>query len=92
MESAPRRLDGAEVKAVMAGVEGVEGVHLWTITGGFESLSAHLEVGDRDRDDVLAEVSDLLRDRFDIEHTTLQLEPADRCAGGGCGGEASRPG
>jgi len=95
MESTPKHLDGAEVKAAMAGVEGVEGVHdlhLWTITSGFESLSAHLEVGDHDRDQVLTEVSDLLRDRFDIEHTTLQLEPADRCTGGGCEGEASKPG
>ena len=87
MEAAPSHIDGRRVQAALAGVEGVEQVHdlhIWTITRGFDSLSAHVRVSGRDRDELLAELRQLIRERFHIEHTTLQLEASDLCENGPC--------
>jgi cobalt-zinc-cadmium efflux system protein len=45
------------------------------VTAGFEALAAHVVVaqgGDRDR--ARREIEFVLRDRFAIDHTTLQME------------------
>jgi cobalt-zinc-cadmium efflux system protein len=91
MEGAPRHIDSAEVRAAIVEVPGVVDVHdlhVWTITSGFESLSVHARVGDRDRDAILADIRGLLRDRFHLEHSTVQLEdatrPASACGDGCC--------
>ena len=53
---------------------------MWTVTSGFEALAAHVVTGDGvDRDRARRELEFVLRDRFGIEHTTLQMEEqADR--------------
>ncbi|HYD43479.1 MAG TPA: cation diffusion facilitator family transporter [Anaeromyxobacter sp.] len=81
MESVPRHLDVAAVTACMArcqGVRAVHDVHVWTISSGLHALSAHLmvhpdEIGPRN-DEILDEVKRELRERFGIDHTTLQIE------------------
>lgn len=78
MEAAP---PGVDVDAIARSVGSVPGVrevhelHVWTVTPGFEALAAHVVVapGD-DRDRARREVEFLLRDRYGIEHTTLQME------------------
>jgi cobalt-zinc-cadmium efflux system protein len=90
MESTPPHLDAEAVEAAIAGVEGVEEVHdlhIWTITTGFESLSVHARVAGRSWDEVLREVRSVVRERFGIAHSTIQLEGEagclnDRCAEG----------
>jgi cobalt-zinc-cadmium efflux system protein len=78
LEASPRGIDPDEVGRRMAGVPGVKEVHdlhVWTITSGFPALSAHVLVGSGD--DCHArrrELERLLRDRFGIEHTTLQVD------------------
>ena len=78
MESAPAGLDVDVVARSICAVEGVTSVHelhVWTVTPGFEALAAHVVVargGDRDR--ARRELEYALRDRFGIEHTTLQME------------------
>ena len=78
MESAPAALDVDEVGAAMCTVEGVSGVHelhVWTVTSGFEALAAHVVTpAGADRDRARRELELVLRDRFGIEHTTLQME------------------
>ncbi len=78
LESTPDSIDAADVRAAMTTVVGVEGVHdlhIWTLTPGFVSLSAHVEVGDvRPWDEVLLDLSGILRERFGIVHVTLQPE------------------
>lgn len=89
MEGTPRNIDATEVEAALESVDGVLDVHdlhVWTITSGFESLSAHALVAERDGDEVLREMRELLRERFGIEHVTVQLEHApaedeEPCAG-----------
>jgi cobalt-zinc-cadmium efflux system protein len=77
MEGVPTHLDAKEVGQAMAGVLGVKGIHdlhIWTITSGMEALSAHVVVSaGEDRDAVLDRLQLLLRDRWRIDHATLQI-------------------
>ena len=81
MESAPHGVDVDAIReALLAapGVAGVHDLHVWTITTGLDSLSAHIVVCDGgDPHELLAALRCLLHDRFGIEHVTLQIEPAD---------------
>jgi cobalt-zinc-cadmium efflux system protein len=78
MESAPAHIDVNEVHEVLAGVQGVlevHDLHVWTITSGMESLSAHVVVEDRRFDcEVLGEIRATLHERFGIHHITVQME------------------
>lgn len=78
LESTPRHIDLAEVQCAMQEVSGVSQIHdlhIWTITSGFYALSAHAVVDDRrDRDEIGREIRKVLRERFGLEHTTIQLE------------------
>lgn len=82
LETAPRDLDLDEVRAALLEVDGVVAVHdlhAWVITSGMASLSAHVEVADDPfRSDLgagmLAELRSRVQDRFEIVHTTFQLE------------------
>ena len=80
LEGAPAGMDAREVGAAIAGTEGVVGVHdlhLWTITSGFPALSAHVLVAaGADCHAIRRELEVLLRDRFELTHTTLQVEHA----------------
>lgn len=84
MEGVPTHLDAKEVGQAMAGVPGVKGIHdlhIWTITSGLDALSSHVVVPvGEDRDEVLERLQSLLRDRFGIDHVTLQIveERSDR--------------
>jgi cobalt-zinc-cadmium efflux system protein len=80
LEGAPEGMDAREVGAAMASAQGVVGVHdlhLWTITSGFPALSAHVLVAaGADCHAIRRELEVLLRERFELEHTTLQVEHA----------------
>jgi len=89
MESAPGHIDVDEVRNALMGVDHVSQVHdlhVWTITSGMESLSAHVvATPEASSQGVLADVRDLLRRRFGIDHITIQIESAackqrDACA------------
>ncbi|MFF0308407.1 cation diffusion facilitator family transporter [Streptosporangium sp. NPDC004379] len=84
-EAAPSGAPPAEVGAAICGhpdVTGVEDLHVWTVTSGFPALSAHVSVrpgGDCHR--VRRELAELLHERFQIDHTTLQVDhvPGTTC-------------
>lgn len=80
LEGAPAGMDAREVGAAIAATDGVVGVHdlhLWTITSGFPALSAHVLVAaGADCHAIRRELEGLLRDRFELTHTTLQVEHA----------------
>jgi len=77
MEAAPPGLDVQEIGTAMASVDGVREVHdlhVWTVTSGFPALAAHVRTDPaRDVDDVRHVLEHLLVERFQIEHTTLQV-------------------
>jgi cobalt-zinc-cadmium efflux system protein len=80
LESTPRGLDAEEIGRAMVEVDGVREVHdlhVWTITSGFASLSAHVLVSaDADCHAKRRELERLLEERFDLTHTTLQVDHA----------------
>jgi cobalt-zinc-cadmium efflux system protein len=80
LEGAPAGMDAREVGAAIAstgGVVDVHDLHLWTITSGFPALSAHVLVAPgADCHAIRRDLEVLLRERFDLEHTTLQVEHA----------------
>ncbi|MGC5030638.1 cation diffusion facilitator family transporter [Micromonospora sp. DT229] len=79
VQAAPPHLDITEVRAELRGVEGVVDVHdlhVWTLTSGMEVASAHLKLtAGADLGQVLSTARQVLHDRFEIEHATLQVEP-----------------
>lgn len=81
MESTPRHLDVTRVSEALQGIAGVTSVHdvhVWTVTSGFVALSAHVSVkAGPDHDEVLVRAQRTLRERFGIDHATLQLETPD---------------
>src|SRR5262245_37318497 len=78
MESAPAHMDVDEMRDAMMGIPGVlevHDLHVWTITSGRESLSAHVVVEERRYNcDLLSEIRAALHDRFGIHHMTVQIE------------------
>lgn len=53
----------------------VHDLHLWEVTAGFPALSAHVVVkSHQDCHEIRYELEALLHDRFEITHTTLQVE------------------
>ena len=57
------------------GVAGIHDLHVWEIGTDFPALSAHVLVArDEDCHRVRRELEQLLHERFDMEHTTLQVE------------------
>jgi cobalt-zinc-cadmium efflux system protein len=82
MEAAPAGIDVEEVAAAMAehaDVVEIHDLHVWTVTSDFPALAAHLVVRQgADRDRVRTRVEVVLRERFGIRHTTLQLVEAGR--------------
>ena len=84
MESSPLHIDVDEVLEAMrevGGAAGVHDLHVWTITSGMVALSAHvLPESEYDRDDLLKDLSDTLKHRFEISHVTIQIEsPTHDC-------------
>jgi len=85
LEGAPGHIPVGEVSAAIAKVGGVAAVHdlhVWTITSGLIALSCHIVVtcegpDCRSHDEILTEAKAVLRDRFAIEHTTIQFESED---------------
>jgi cobalt-zinc-cadmium efflux system protein len=80
LEAAPKDLDPQEIgRALVAqpGVVEVHDLHVWEVTSGFPALSAHVLVGaERDCHAVRRQVEAMLRERFALEHTTLQVDHA----------------
>jgi cobalt-zinc-cadmium efflux system protein len=81
LEAAPEGLDPETIGSALAGAKGVVEVHdlhVWEVTSGFPSLSAHVLVGAaEDCHAIRRELEELLRERFGIEHTTLQVDHSD---------------
>ena len=78
MEATPSGMDAEAVATAIVEVDGVTSVHdlhVWRITSGFDALAAHVLVGrGEDCHGLRREIEVVLRDRFDITHTTLQVD------------------
>jgi cobalt-zinc-cadmium efflux system protein len=80
LEAAPEGIDPSAVGEALIAVPGVievHDLHVWEITSGFPALSAHVLVAqERDCHDARRAMEALLRERFGLEHTTLQVDHA----------------
>ncbi len=78
MEAAPPGLDPDSLARELCAVEGVRSVHdlhVWTVTPGFETLSAHVVVDPgTERDELRRRLEARLGQEYGIGHTTLQME------------------
>jgi cobalt-zinc-cadmium efflux system protein len=78
MEATPSGIDAEAVATAIVDVDGVTSVHdlhVWRITSGFDALAAHVLVGrGEDCHGLRREIEAVLRERFGITHTTLQVD------------------
>ncbi len=79
MESTPSHLDPSEIQKDLQGMKGVNeahDLHVWTVSSGRLALSVHLI--SESAETVLASANQLLKDKYGIIHTTIQIEHPDR--------------
>ena len=78
LQGTPEDLDLNEAMAALDKIEGVTDVHhvhAWSLTSGKNLFSAHLCIDDpAAADRVLRKATDLLRSRFNVYFSTLQIE------------------
>jgi cobalt-zinc-cadmium efflux system protein len=82
LEATPKDVDLDHVRQHILDAPGVvdcHDLHAWTITSGTNVVSAHVVLAEgADPSLALDELATCLADDFDIEHSTFQLETADR--------------
>jgi cobalt-zinc-cadmium efflux system protein len=84
LEAAPEDMDLEDLRAHLAEVPhvlGVHDLHAWTVTSGQPALSAHVVIEDSCFNDghaprLLDQLQNCLVGHFDVEHSTFQLEAA----------------
>jgi len=86
LDAVPAHIDAREVRSYLErqpGVAGVHDLHIWAMSTTETALTVHLLVPDGiGDDDMLGRLARSLHERFDIHHSTVQLEhgqPARRC-------------
>ena len=85
LHAVPPNIDANKVKAYLAAlpkVVGVHDLHIWPMSTTETALTAHLEMPDGDRgDQFLHDICQHLHDHFKIEHCTIQIEQnAEACS------------
>jgi cobalt-zinc-cadmium efflux system protein len=82
MQAVPKGIRLEDVQRCLEEVEGVSKVHdlhIWAVTSDLFTLSAHAVVENGgDFHQVLNGIEEVLKERFNIEHTTIQLEIESR--------------
>jgi cobalt-zinc-cadmium efflux system protein len=82
MQWVPKGIHLDEVRQTIEAVDGVNKVHdlhVWAVTSDIYTLSAHAVVENGgDFHQVLNGIEETLKERFNIEHTTIQLETESR--------------
>jgi cobalt-zinc-cadmium efflux system protein len=80
LDAVPRGVDPAAIEAALAAlpdVSEVHDLHVWGASTAEISLTAHVVVRDGvDRDGVLAAALAVVRERFHVDHATVQIEGA----------------
>jgi cobalt-zinc-cadmium efflux system protein len=85
MEGTPGEIDPESVRREIVRIEGVREVHdlhLWTLTSGLHTMSAHVVADHADpRPDIAEAVRHHIKEHFGLKHATVQLEdPRRTCA------------
>jgi cobalt-zinc-cadmium efflux system protein len=94
LEGVPEGLDTGEVESALrladAAIRDIHHLHVWQLASGSRMATLHAELtDDRESARALMAIRHLLRQRFDIHHVTVQIDPGDcpdqphGCAGHG---------
>ena len=79
MEAVPGHIDSLSVSESMTDIDGVKAIHdlhIWTLSSGKVSLSAHVDIHEMSNwNTVLTQLKALLEKEYQIRHITLQPEP-----------------
>lgn len=82
METSPKGINAnvvtEEIKKNIPEVSAINDMHIWEITSGMYSLTAHIEAtihSSGDVSEIIQKINKILNDKFGIEHTTIQIEP-----------------
>ena len=82
MQAVPKGIQIEDVRKTIeevGGVSAVHDLHVWAVTSDIFTLSAHAVIENGgDFHQVLNEIEETLKARFNIEHTTIQLETESR--------------
>ncbi|MFZ0489153.1 MAG: cation diffusion facilitator family transporter [Salegentibacter sp.] len=77
LDAVPEDIDLKEVNSFLKSIKGVEEVHdlhVWAMSTTETALTAHLVVPEGQSDKFLYNIREELHDKFEITHTTLQIE------------------
>jgi cobalt-zinc-cadmium efflux system protein len=81
LETAPKGMTTdiitAELKQNIPAIKDITDLHIWEITSGMYSLTAHVTIYDGDTKQILRGINRVLDEKHGIEHTTIQLEQAE---------------
>lgn len=81
IDAVPKGIDIAKLKDYLANLQGVAQIHdlhVWALSTTEVALSVHLVMnGDVPQNGFLGELQHELHDRFEIEHSTIQIERQD---------------
>jgi cobalt-zinc-cadmium efflux system protein len=80
LETAPKGMNidsvGADLKEAIPEIDEITDMHIWVITSGMYSLTAHIQIKKMDNENsqqILEKINSLLDEKYGIEHTTIQL-------------------
>ena len=82
LEAAPKGIDSDEVSRVLKEeiiqIEAITDMHLWTITSNMHSMTLHIKIKEpftkEDEKSILHKIKQIADERFEIEHTTVEVE------------------
>ena len=82
LEGVPDGTDSAEVERVLRDADprigGIHHLHVWQLASGSRMATLHVELHEyAEAGRVIALVQQILRERFDIRHVTVQVDAAD---------------
>jgi len=90
LEGVPAGFDVADIEAALRGyvpgLIGVHHVHVWTMTGEHPTVTLHANLAPGTvHGDALSAIHARLRERLNVEHTTVQIEEEGPCQTPECG-------
>ncbi len=80
LDSVPEGIDPAAIREYLTGLENVSEIHdlhVWPLSTTETALTVHLRIAEPGGKNFLARVEKELRERFRIDHSTIQVEGDD---------------
>lgn len=87
MDRAPDGISVIDIEQTLksiVGIEGVHDIHIWEITPGNISVSAHITTSYSETKPLLESAQSILKNKFNCEHITLQFEDRSFSENNGC--------